>query len=60
MVGAGVAHNHEAGLQELLGVLVGKSTGDPLSTKVVSTGVGTELKNSALSVGAGGNNLHSC
>lgn len=60
MVGAGVAHNNEAGLQELLGVLVGKSTGDPFSTKVVSTGVGAELKNSALSVGAGGNNLHSC
>ena len=52
MVGAWVADNHKAGFQELLGVLVGKSTGYPFSTKVVSTSVGSELKNSALSVRA--------
>ena len=37
---------------EFCGVLVGKSTGYPFSTKVVSTSVGSELKNSALSVRA--------
>ena len=60
MVGAGIADNHKAGFQELLGVLVGKSTGDPFSAEVVSTSVGTELENSALSIRTGGHNLHSC
>ena len=50
VVNAWVANDQKAGLQELLGVMVGKSTWDPFSTKVVGTSVGTELKNSALSV----------
>jgi len=53
VVSARIAYNNKTGFQELLGVLVGKCTRDPFSTKVVRTGVGSELKNSALSVGAG-------
>lgn len=53
MVSTGVANNDKAWLQELLSVLVGKSTGNPLSTEVVSTGVGAELENSALSIRTG-------
>ena len=60
MVSAGVADNDKAGFQELLGVLVGKSTGDPFATEVVSTSVGTELENSALSIRTGRHDLHSC
>jgi len=49
-VDSGVAHDHEAGFQEFLGVVIGKGTGNPLTTKVVSAGGDTELKDSALSV----------
>jgi len=50
VVDSGVADDDEAGLQELLGVVIGKGTGNPLTTKVVSAGGNTELKDSALSV----------
>ena len=42
----------------LLGVLIGKSTWDPLSTAVVRAGVGGELKDSSLSVWAAGHDLN--
>ena len=57
MVETGVADDDESGFEELLGVLIGQSSGDPFATEVVSTGVGSELEDSALSVLARGNNL---
>ena len=57
MVGAGIANNHETGLQELLGVLIGKSTWGPLSTEVPGLGVGGELEDGSLSVLSGGDDL---
>ena len=70
MVGSGVAHDNEAGLQEsiyliykigkrkvLLGVLVSKCTWGPLSAQVVGLGVCGELENGSLSVLSVGNNL---
>jgi len=57
VVKAGVADNDESGLKELFGVLIGKGTGNPLSAEVVRSSVGSELKDSALGVLAGGNNL---
>jgi hypothetical protein len=57
VVGAGVAHDHEAGLQELLGVLIGKSTWGPLATEVLGLGVGGELEDGSLSVLSGGDDL---
>ena len=57
MVGAGVAHNHEAGLQELLGVLIGKGTWGPLATEVLGLGVGGELEDGSLSILSGGDDL---
>ena len=57
VVKTGVAHDDESGFKELLGVLIGQSSGDPFATEVVSTGIGGELEDSALSVLARGNNL---
>lgn len=57
VVKTGVAHDDKAGLEELLGVVIGKGTGNPLATEVVSTGVGGELEDGTLSVLAGGHNL---
>jgi hypothetical protein len=57
VVGAGVAHDHEAGLQELLGVLIGKGTWGPLATEVLGLGVGGELEDGSLSVLSGGDDL---
>jgi hypothetical protein len=55
MVKTGVANNDEAGLHELLGVVIGKGTGNPLSTEVLGTSVGSELEDSTLGEGALGN-----
>jgi hypothetical protein len=52
-----VTDDEEAGLEELLGVVIGESTGNPLATEVVSTSVGGELEHGALSVLSGGHNL---
>ena len=57
MVNQRVTDNEEAGLEELLGVVIGESTGNPLATEVVSTGVGGELEHGTLSVLSGGHNL---
>ena len=57
MVKTGVANNDEAGLHELLGVVIGKGTGNPLSTEVLGTSVGSELEDSTLGEGTLGNNL---
>lgn len=57
MVKTGVANNDETGFKEVLGVVIGKGTGNPLSTEVVSTGVGGELKDGTLGVLTGGDNL---
>jgi hypothetical protein len=57
VVETGVANDDESGFEELLGVLIGKSSGHPLATEVVSTGVGGELEDGALSVLARGHNL---
>jgi hypothetical protein len=43
VVHTGVANDDESGFEELLGVLIGQSSGDPFATKVVSTGVSGEL-----------------
>ena len=58
MVKSGVANDHESWFEVLLGVLIGKSTWDPLSTAVVRAGVGSELKDSSLSVWAAGHDLN--
>jgi hypothetical protein len=50
VVKTGVANNHESWFQELLGVVIGKGTGNPFATEVVSTGVGGELENGTLGV----------
>jgi len=52
-----VANDNKSGFEELLGVLVGKSSGYPLATEVVSTGVSGELEDGALSVLARGHDL---
>ncbi len=57
MVSARVAYDHETGLQELLGVLIGKSTWGPLATEVLGLGVGGELQDSSLSVLSGRDDL---
>ncbi len=57
MVGAGVANDDQAGLQELLGVLIGKGTWGPLATEVLGLGVGGELQDGSLSVLSGGDDL---
>mmetsp|Transcript_46989 Transcript_46989/g.62195 ORF Transcript_46989/g.62195 Transcript_46989/m.62195 type:complete len:304 (+) Transcript_46989:170-1081(+) len=54
VVEAGVANDHESGLEELLRVLVSKRTWDPFSTEVVGAGVGGELENGSLGVLARG------
>jgi len=48
VVETGVAHDQETGLEELLGVVVGEGTGNPLSTEVVGAGVSSELEHGAL------------
>ena len=58
MVKSGVANDHESWFEVLLGVLVSKSTWDPLATAVVGTSVGGELEDSSLSVGAAGHDLN--
>ena len=50
VVQAGVANDHESGLKESLGELIGESTWDPLATHVVGTGVCGKLKDGTLSV----------
>jgi hypothetical protein len=57
VVGAGVANDDQAGLQELLGVLIGKGTWGPLATEVLGLGVGGELQDGSLSVLSGGDDL---
>jgi hypothetical protein len=57
VVSARVAHDHETGLQELLGVLIGKGTWGPLATEVLGLGVGGELQDSSLSVLSGRDDL---
>jgi hypothetical protein len=57
VVGAGVANDHEAGLQELLGVLIGKGTWGPLATEVLGLGVGGELEDGSLGVLSVGDDL---
>ena len=49
-VGSWVTDDDESWLQELLGVLVGKSTWSPLSTEVVGFGVSGELENGSLGI----------
>jgi len=50
MVETGVSDNYEARLMELLGVLIGQGSGNPLSAEVVCLGVSGELKDSALGI----------
>jgi hypothetical protein len=52
VVETGVANDDESGFEELLGVLISQRSGDPFATEVVSTGVGSELEDSALGVQA--------
>lgn len=59
VVQTGVANDHESGLEESLGELIGESTWDPLATHVVGTGVCGELKDGTLSVLTGRDNLQS-
>jgi len=56
VVETGVANDDETGLEELLGVVIGKGTGNPLSTEVLSTGSGGELEDGTLGVLSGGHN----
>lgn len=56
MVEAGVAHNNESRLEVLLGVLVSKSTWDPLATHVVGASVCGELEDGSLGVLTGRDN----
>merc|ERR1740115_683475 len=48
VVESGIGDDHETGLLEFLGVLIGKGTGNPLSTEVVGMGVGSELQDGTL------------
>ena len=57
VVHAGVADNDESRLKELLGVMVGKSSGNPLATEVVGLGVSGELEDSSLGVRSAGDDL---
>jgi len=57
VVKTGVANNNKSGFEELLGVLVSKSSGYPFATEVVSTSVSGELEDSTLSVLARGHDL---
>jgi len=57
VVKTGVANDDETGLKELLGVVIGKGTGNPLATEVVGTSVGSELEDGTLGILAGGHNL---
>jgi hypothetical protein len=41
----------------LSGVLIGKCTGNPLSTEVVGLGIGGELEDGSLGIGSAGANL---
>jgi hypothetical protein len=50
VVKTGVTNNDESWFQELLGVVIGKSTRNPLSTEIVSTSVGGKLEDGTLSV----------
>jgi hypothetical protein len=56
VISSWVADNDKSWLQEFLGVLIGKGTWGPLSTEVVSSGVGSELEDSSLGVGSAGDN----
>jgi hypothetical protein len=57
VVKTGVADDDETGFKELLGVVIGEGTGNPLTTQVVGTSVGGELEDGTLSVLTGRNNL---
>jgi hypothetical protein len=57
VVHAGVADNDESGLKEFLGVMVSKSSGNPLSTEVVRSSGGGELEDSSLGVRSAGDDL---
>lgn len=57
MINQRVTDNEEARLEELLGVVIGESTGNPLATEVVCTSVGGELEHGALCVLSRGHNL---
>merc|ERR1740115_324641 len=54
VVESGIGDDHETGLLEFLGVLIGKGTGNPLSTEVVGMGVGGELQDGTLGVWSAG------
>ena len=56
MIGSWITHNDESWFLELLGVLVGKGTWSPLSSEVVGTSVGGELKDSSLGKSSVGDN----
>jgi len=56
MVGSWVTDNDESWLLELLGVLIGKTSWGPFSTKVRGLGVSGELENSSLSILSVGDN----
>lgn len=56
MVGSWITNNDKSWLLEFLGVLIGKGTWGPLSSEVVSLGVGGELKNSSLGILSVGDN----
>jgi len=53
VVKSGVEDNDKSGFLELLSVLIGKGTGNPLSTEVFSIGVGGKLQDSSLGVWSG-------
>jgi len=57
VVESGIGDDHETGLLEFLGVLIGKGTGNPLSTEVVGMGVGSELQDGTLGVWSAGDDL---
>jgi len=56
MITSWITDDNESWLLELLGVLIGKGTWSPLSSKVVSLGVGGELEDSSLSILSVGDN----
>jgi hypothetical protein len=57
VVHAGVADDDKSRLKEFLGVMVGKSSRNPLSTEVVRSGSGSELEDSSLGVRSAGDDL---
>lgn len=56
MVKSRIADNDESWLLELLGVLIGQGTGNPLASEVVALGVRGELQDGSLGIGSAGDN----